>query len=379
MDYLRYYPILLIPALGITGFLLGGQWVWLGLGTMPAVVLADFLSPQDYAPRRMRSGALADVVLYLGTLGTLAVYVAFAWRLNAGFEATTSPALAVVGATLSTLWLSLIPNVGAAHELLHRKNPAAVWLARLSFALIGAPTRDISHVKTHHLHFDTARDHDTGRRGETVYRFIGRCITGNTIDEFQTEKRRLAARGRSVWGWHSQIVWGAAMVLGVLGAMYAAAGTTGLIATLAIMVATRIVGEALNFLQHFGLLRVPGRPIESRHTWNHLSAVTRVIGMEITNHVEHHQDPDRPYYALTPHPHGPQMRNIIAWGVLAFFPTAWNRRIQPHLRRWDLEHASPEERALAREANRRAGWPDWIGEAERAAVPGVSANSRAAA
>lgn len=363
MDYLRYYPVLLLPAAGIAGFLLGGQWVWLGFATLPAVVLADFLSPPDHAPRRIRSGALADVVLYLGVLGTLAVYGAFAWRLHVGFAGATYPALALVGATLSTLWLTLIPNVGAAHELLHRKNPAAVWLSRLSFALLGAPTRDLSHVKTHHLHFDTARDHDTGRRGETVYQFLRRCIVGNTIDEFETEKRRLAVRGRSVWGWHSQIFWGVTLTLTVLGGMYIAAGPTGLLATLAIMVIARIAGEALNFLQHFGLLRVPGRPIESRHTWNHLSAVTRVLGMEITNHVEHHQDPDTPYYLLRPHPHGPQMRNIIAWGVLAFFPGAWNRRIQPHLREWDLRHASPEERALAREANRRAGWPDWLGEA----------------
>ena len=367
MDYLRYYPILLIPAAGIAGFLLGGQWVWLGLATLPAVVLLDWLSPQDYAPRRIKNGVLADVVLYLGVIGTLVVYGFFAWRLHVGFEGTAYPAVAVVGATLSALWLTLIPNVGAAHELLHRKNPVAVWLSKLSFALVGSPTRDISHVKTHHLHFDTERDHDTGQRGETVYQFVPRCIIGNTRDEFETERRRLAARGYSVWGWHSQIFWGGVMVVGILAAMYAGAGLTGLLATLFIMVITRLAGEALNFLQHFGLLRVPGRPIESRHTWNHLSAVTRVIGMEITNHVEHHQDPDVPYYQLKPHPHGPQMRNIIAWGVLAFFPGAWNRRIQVHLREWDLKHASPEERELAREANRRAGWPDWLGESEATA------------
>jgi hypothetical protein len=29
--------------------------------------------------------------------------------------------------------------------------------------------------------------------------------------------------------------------------------------------------------------------------------------------------------------------------------------------------ASEEERALAREQNRRAGWPDWFGEARQAA------------
>jgi len=35
----------------------------------------------------------------------------------------------------------------------------------------------------------------------------------------------------------------------------------------------------------------------------------------------------------------------------------------PRLKNWDLNFASPAERVLAREANRRAGWPDWLAEA----------------
>ena len=34
------------------------------------------------------------------------------------------------------------------------------------------------------------------------------------------------------------------------------------------------------------------------------------------------------------------------------------------LRDWDLHHATPAERELAREANRKAGWPDWLAEAD---------------
>ena len=61
-------------------------------------------------------------------------------------------------------------------------------------------------------------------------------------------------------------------------------------------------------------------------------------------------------------------RPVVLWGIAAFFPPIWNRVIQPRLKDWDLNHANADERALAREANRRAGWPDWLGEA-----PGVSA------
>ncbi len=80
MDYLRYYLNCLLPLAAIAGFLLGDQWVWLGIGTLPLLLVADTLSPQDYAPRNIKNGALADVVIYVQTLLVLATFVAFAWR-----------------------------------------------------------------------------------------------------------------------------------------------------------------------------------------------------------------------------------------------------------------------------------------------------------
>jgi alkane 1-monooxygenase len=351
MDYLRYYLNCLLPLAAIAGFVLDGQWVWLGIATLLPLIVIDTLSPQDYAPRNIKNGALADVVIYVQMVLVIATFVVFAWRAHVGFD----PALGPVQP-----WIA---NVGAAHELMHRHNPLAAVIGKLGFGIIGAPNRDISHTVTHHLYFDTERDFDTARRDESVYRFVPRCIVGNTRDEWEYERRRLAGQGHGPWHWKSQIIQGQLLTAVVLVAMYWAGGVPALLVQLAAMLGGRILGEALNYLQHFGLLRVPGQPIEDRHTWNHLSAVTRILGLEITNHVEHHQDPDRPYYALTPRPNGPQMRNILLWGIAAFFPPIWNRAIQPRLKDWDLNHANAEERALAREANRRAGWPDWLGEA----------------
>lgn len=362
MDYLRYYLNCLLPLAAIAGFVLGDQWVWLGIATLPLLLIADALSPQDYAPRNINNGALADLVIYVQMLLVLGTFAAFGWRAHVGFDPALGTIQPWIASAAALIWVGLGANVGAAHELMHRHNPLAAFIGKLGFGIIGAPNRDISHTVTHHLYFDTERDFDTARRGESVYRFVPRCIWGNTLDELDYERRRLAAQGLGLWHWKSQIVQGQALTVAVLAVMYWAGGVPALLVQLTAMIGGRILGEALNYLQHFGLLRVPGRAIEDRHTWNHLSAVTRILGLEITNHVEHHQDPDRPFYALKPRPQGPQMRNILLWGIAAFFPPIWNRLIQPRLKDWDLNHASAEERALAREANRRAGWPDWLGE-----------------
>lgn len=369
MDYLRYYANLLFPTAALTGFALGGQWVWLGIATLPMTILADALSPQDYAPRRVTRPVIAEAVLYVLGLAAPVVLAAFAWRVNQGFGDTTHPGLAYAGAIASTAWLMVIPNVGAIHELGHRKNWIAQSMGKLGFALIGAPMRAISHVQTHHLYFDTPLDHDTGRREESVYAFVMRCVVGNTRDEFASERKRLAAHGHGLLHWRSQLLWSGVLMAALLGGMYLAAGWMGLLGAAIVFTATRILGEALNYLQHFGLLRVPGQPIESRHTWNHLSAVTRILGLEITNHVEHHQDPDRAYYNLVPQPQGPQMRNILLWGIAAFFPPLWRRLVQPKLRDWDLNHANAAERVLAAEANRKAGWPMWLDSGAQATAP----------
>ena len=58
------------------------------------------------------------------------------------------------------------------------------------------------------------------------------------------------------------------------------------------------------------------------------------------------------------------MPSLFTCFFVALIPALWHRKIiMPALKRWDLEYATQEERELAREQNRRAGWPDWVGEA----------------
>jgi hypothetical protein len=81
-----------------------------------------------------------------------------------------------------------------------------------------------------------------------------------------------------------------------------------------------------------------------------------------------------PFYKLQVHKGAPEMPSVFICAPAAFIPWVWdNLIVKPRLKKWDLEFASPEERKLAREANRRAGWPDWIGEAEAAVTQKAAA------
>ena len=373
MDYLRYYLNSLIVACGIAGFLLGGGWVWLGVATFIPLFAADLLLGNDYQQRQVSQPWVADLVLYLHVVLMGVLYLSVVFRFQQGLHAG-GPATGWhwIGAILSLMWLQLLPNGGIGHELAHRSNPVARRIGLLLGGLVGDPCRDIAHVQTHHIYFDSPRDTDTAYRGENVYQFTLRATLGSFRDAYETEKSRADKLGHHLWGWHSRLFYAVAALaaLPLLVTLFSTIG--GGLVVIAAFIAAKLVLEPLNYLQHYGLVRDLEAPIGEHHTWNHLSRVIRIIGTEITNHVDHHRDGHIPYYQLVPRPDGAQMPSLFVCFLLCFFPPLWNLFIKDRLREWDMRFASPVERELAREANRKAGWPDWLGE-PLAARPAVAA------
>ncbi|MDO8313953.1 MAG: fatty acid desaturase [Rugosibacter sp.] len=374
MDYLRYYLNTLLVAVAILGFYLGGQWVWLGASTYLFLLVLDLMLPNDYKNRQIHHPFFVDLPLYLHVALMLIMYGTFAWRIKTGFDITTNINLALLGCFASLVWISAVPNLPVAHELMHRRGAFERFLANIAATFFFDPHRAIGHVHTHHLHFDTENDSDTPQRGEKFYQFIWRATKGAYMDTFELEKRRLSVKNKSVWGPGSLVFWGLVAVFGTpLGiGLYAGALAGSL--TLAVMVTTKFVLEALNYLQHYGLQRVTSQPIEDRHTWHHFSTMSRIAGVEITNHIDHHRDGFLPFYNLQVHKGAPEMPSVFICAPAALIPWVWdNLIVKPRLKKWDLEYASSAERKLAREANRRAGWPDWIGEAEAGLTQKVAA------
>jgi toluene methyl-monooxygenase len=358
-DYLRYYLCSLMVLAGIVGFLLGGWWMWAGLGTFFVLAGLDMLSRPDFSVRRFRYPRLADVPLYLHGALMVALYAAFAWRMHAGVgvDGAGQQALVLAGAVASLVWLNAVPNVPIAHELMHRKEPLARGLAKVMCAFFADAHRDIPHLYTHHIHFDTETDADYAPRGTSVYPFMWRCTKRNFEELLIAARKRRDVTGAALWSPRNFLFWEFAVPLavGLYGGLLAGA------LTLLAQVAAKFFLEALNYIQHYGLVRVPGSPTRLHHTWNHLTWLDRTIGFEITTHVDHHIDPDLRFDQLVPHPDAPQMPNLFVCAVSAFIPPLWFRHIaKPLLKDWDLRFASPQEQQIAREANRKAGWPDWL-------------------
>nr|ART36653.1 C510 [uncultured bacterium] len=245
--------------------------------------------------------------------------------------------------------------------MFHRHSAAGKFVGSVLGTIFASGYSALAHVQVHHIETDTADDTETPFRGENVYRFVVRAAYRQHRRSWQIEMTRLNRLGLSFWSPQNLILRGIGMYLLLLGGFYLATGVTGMLLLMLVSALGLFILEIFSYIQHYGLLREPGTPIEDRHAWNHLTPLGRALTFEIVTHSQHHVDPDRPYWRLTPRPNAPQMPSAVTCFVLALVPPLWERLIgRPLLEHWDTHHASARERELAVAANRAAGWPQWL-------------------
>jgi p-cymene monooxygenase len=360
MDYLRYYFSVLFPAIAAIGFLIGGNAVWLGVALLPIMGIIDGLLPNDMAPRKISSKALAEIPVWMCALGTPILY------LVAAYWVATAPAITgwqFVGAAFSLGWLSVIPLVPATHELYHQRSNFKRFVGRYAQVCYLDASREIAHVVGHHINVATREDFDTAPRGTNLYAFTAKAIVASTRDSLLTEANALEKEGKARWGIHHRI-WKAVLAQAVIqSAIYAIGGAQANALALTGMIIARFWVESFNYFQHYGLVRLPGAPVARRHVWNHLKPFSRILGFEITNHADHHTNSFAGFTDLVPDRQWIPMPSVFMCFFSALIPPLWhNAIIKPALKRWDNEMATPDERELARAQNVAAGWPDWFGE-----------------
>ncbi len=363
MDSIRYYLMPMTTLVGVIGFLMGGAWIWLAAGTYIVLMLGDVLLPSDVKPRtRLGAWWFSDLALYLQLPLLIALYAAFlSWYgelTAAGGSITAWQAAACV---LGIGWLSVVPTLPIAHELWHRRH----WFPRATARFLGTfhldPAKDVGHNIGHHNLVGQMADADTPRRDQSIYTFVIQARTASWKDTFHHSSQALRRRGLSPWNWRNIGYQQVLMPIALMAICWLAGGIIPATICLAAMIAGNFFMEGLNYMQHYGLIRADDEEIQVQHAWNHLGAVVRPLGCEITNHINHHFDSYIRFDKLEPVPTGPQMPSLFICFLSGLVPPIWFRYIaKPRLRHWDHHFATEKERVLAREANRRAGWEDWL-------------------
>jgi hypothetical protein len=357
MDYLKYWTPVLVVALSYLGFFLGGDWVWIGIASFPILAILDSIVPRDFSVRKMDNRTLANIPIWLCCVGPVCLYFAFAWRVHRSPDMTT---MQLIGSALSLGWMGVIPLVPAAHELYHMRSPIARTVGRYGHLCILDCTRDIGHVVGHHIDVATPDDGDTAARGTSLYAFTPKAVVESTKYAFKMEGDALRKKGLSAWSLKHRAWRALAALIAFHALIFAIGGWQANVLALAGQLVARFWVESFNYFQHYGVVRLKGAPIGRRHLWNHLGWFSRTMAFEITNHADHHLNSYQVYYKLVPHKEAIVMPSVFVCFLSALIPPVWhNFIIKPALKRWDLEFATSEERAIAAKQNEAAGWPDW--------------------
>lgn len=270
--------------------------------------------------------------------------------------------LAYAGCIFSAAFLGNAPNLPIAHELFHRRHWFPRYLGTTLNVYFGDPVKDIQHVYNHHIHVGTLKDPDTPRRGESVYKFIFRATWHSYKESYKIEKERQRKK-RSLGLVMAQRITQMFVLFALLiGSFYYVSGWLGALLVTIHLVVAKLLAEVFNYTQHYGLIRAEGTPFHPRHTWEQRTFFSRVFGVEITTHAHHHIDSYAPFYELKPSTIDNKMPSLVICFLIALVPPLWFRFVQQKLKKMDLLYATPEEKILAREANKRAGWPDWFDE-----------------
>jgi len=371
-------PILIIVA--GAGVLLGGIMAWLGVVLLFVGLLVDIATKfettgvgYDENGETLGWPTFQNLTMYF----MLPVFVLFqlvmAWRLYTfmalgGAEGAVImeliPGILVmhegitginlIGATLSS---GIFIGIGIiyGHELSHTKGFGFV-ISRLMMALSGSAHFCYAHVYNHHLELASEDDPATAPRGRTIYGHYPLSYLGQSKFLYNMEKERLSRMGVSFISWQNRWIRGYLMAVPTVALFFMAGGWIGMACLATIWGISNFELEALNYLEHYGLIRVKDQPIDYRHNWDNSTCFTAWFFIEIGRQADHHDRGETHFWEL---------ENVgcpnTGWGYFVVFfialvPPIWHWYMRKRLAAWDEHFATDEERAIAARLNKEVGY-----------------------
>lgn len=364
--------LLLLPAIA-AGAWFGGWWILLipllGFG-LPSVL--DEVLPLNHDNPPLPKGqekhgwTAHSVVVALWPFLQFAMLVAALWvatrtgRLS-GWESFFL--FVAIGTVTSAV------GIVHAHELIHKQGRFERFLGDALLAMVLYGHFRTEHIHVHHRYVGTPRDAVTARLGESYYAFLARVLPGCVASAWSVERERLERRGRPVWH-HTNPFWiYAGLQIFFLAVAVLVGGWQGLMLWIVQAFIAILYLEAVNYIEHYGLMRreiAPGRyePVALHHSWNSAHRFTNYFLINLARHPDHHYRPDRDYQLLQSYAgsKAPQMPHPYPIMVsLAFFPGLWRKIMDKRVTTW-LETNLPRlhEEAAARSKANSSGGPGGI-------------------
>ncbi len=252
----------------------------------------------------------------------------------------------IIQTALSVGIIGTVPG----HELTHRKkNKFDMFVGNWLLAFSWDCTFAIEHVYGHHKNVGFPEDPATGKRGENIYLFILKAIAKEQIGGWELELSRLRRNGLNAFSFHNRMIIGYLRSVFITLLAFVIGGLAGVFFFLFLAVLSKSLLEAINYIEHYGLVRDKGKPIRMRHSWNSNHCLSSLYLCNVTRHSDHHRASNLKFWELNP---CDESAPTLPYGYLGMLylllitPFIYRKIMVKKLIDWDLNYANEQERKL---------------------------------
>jgi alkane 1-monooxygenase len=328
-------PFMAAGLVALTG--LGVFWWWGAIFAFIILPILDITIGRDTSNPPEDAVAVLDqdkyyrwcTYLFIPLQYIALIYACYLW---AGSSLSVSDKIGLA----ATMGVVAGVAINAAHELGHKRDQLERRLSKIALAQTAYGHFYVEHNRGHHVRVATPDDPASSRFGESFWAFWPRTVFGSVGSAWGMESRRFAKRGTTKWSWRNDVLsaWSLTVVLWV--ALIAVFG----IAVVPYLVIQALVGitllEAVNYLEHYGLLRQARGDrfvrVTPEHSWNSNNTVSNLVLYHLQRHSDHHANPARRYQSLRHMDEAPQLPSgYAAMIVLTTIPGAWRKVMDPKL------------------------------------------------
>ena len=230
-----------------------------------------------------------------------------------------------------------VNGINVAHELGHRQTTNERFLGKALLLPSFYMHFFIEHNYGHHLHAATPEDPATARYNQSVYSFWLTSTVRQYFSAWRIQKKLLKNTNQSFLSTKNDMLWYTIFQILYLFVVFLLFSKTGFIFALASGIVGFVLLETVNYIEHYGLLRLQTKSgryerVREMHSWNSNHIIGRIVLYELTRHSDHHYKSSKKYQILDCHDESPQMPfGYPTSMVLAMLPPLWfkimNKRV----------------------------------------------------
>ncbi len=295
------------------------------------IPLIEFFTPNskenltEQEEELAKENTLFDFLLYLHLPLLYGMLIFFFHTI----QTTVLQTYEVVGLVLSMGLIIGTFGINIGHELGHRATTHDQLIAKLLLLPALYMHFNIEHNRGHHKHVATPVDPSSARKGEHLYKFWSRTVSGTYIGAWRLENERLQREGISSLSFSNEMIWFQIIQIIYLGLVGFIFGWAIIPYAVAIAIVGFLLLETVNYIEHYGLSRKllsSGRyeRVLPKHSWNSNHELGRIVLYELTRHSDHHFKADRKYQILRYMEESPQLPYGYPTSMLiALVPPLW--------------------------------------------------------